>query len=270
MGATGSGHAPVRYNDPGRNLARGLRAINEPRTRWTRTLAVVGAFALVSALAVVLDWRVRTQHPEHLSVPWMVAVFSGAFAITAAFGVWTAGSLGLPSFLLLTPLSPRARWARFGVFGIGTGVLIYLTNNALYLTTAGTSFQPTSAYPLETHLEVFALSARAAFSEETMFRLFAIPFLVSIGMRFNGWRPTFGFESGPSAPPRDPVHTPPRLVMVALLVSAAMFGLAHTTNPLAATAFGVVLGIAYLRGGWESAVTAHFLGNYLLFVRLYL
>jgi membrane protease YdiL (CAAX protease family) len=234
-----------------------------------RALSVVGSFALLSSLAVVLDWVARTQRPGDLSVPWMMVVFSFAFAITAAFAVWTAGSLGLPSFLLLAPISGRARWARFGVFGVGTGLLIYFTNK-MYLTTAGAPLQPTPVYELENHLQVFALSARAAFSEETMFRLFAIPFLVSVGMRFYGWRPSFGFESGPSAPPREPVQVPRRLLLVALLVSAAMFGLAHTTNPLAATAFGVVLGIAYLRGGWESAVTAHFLGNYLLFAFLYL
>lgn len=232
---------------------------------------MVGTFALMSALAVVLDWVVRTQRPEHLSVSWMLVVFSFAFGITAAFAVWTAGSFGMPSFLLLAPISARARWMRFGVYGIGTGLVIYLTNNALYLTTtAGAPFRPTGVYELQNHMQVFALSARAAFSEETMFRLFAIPFLVSIGMRFYGWRPTFGFESGPSAPPREPMQPPRRLLLIALLVSAAMFGMAHNTNPLAATAFGVVLGIAYLKGGWESAVTAHFLGNYLLFARLYL
>jgi hypothetical protein len=231
---------------------------------------VVGTFAVFSALAVVLDWVVRSRHPDHLSVPWMMVVFSGAFAITAAFAVWTARSLGLPSFLLLAPISARRRWWHFFVFGVGTGVFIYLTNGALYLTTAGAPFQPTSVYDLDSHLKVFALSARAAFSEETMFRLFAIPFLVSIGMRFYGWRPSFGFESGPKAPPLQPVRTPRRLVMAALIVSAFLFGLAHETNPMAATMFGMVLGIAYLRGGWESAVTAHFLGNYLLFAGLYL
>jgi len=58
--------------------------------------------------------------------------------------------------------------------------------------------------------------------------------------------------------------------MIAVIVSAFMFGMAHATNPVTASAFGMVLGVAYLRGGWESAVTAHFLGNYLLFAGLYL
>lgn len=265
VGASGG----VRYNGIRRNLSRDLRAINEPRTRWTRTLVVVGFFALLTALAVILDWVVRLQRADDTSIAWMLLTFSGAFAITAAFAVWTARSLGLPSFLLLAPISPRRRWLRFAVFGVGTGVLIYLTNNFL-LTTTGAGFERTGVYRLDTQLEVFALSARAALSEETMFRLFAIPFLVSIGMRFYGWRPRFGFEAEPRTEAAEPMRTPRRLVTIALLVSALMFGLAHETNLPAASAFGVILGIAYLRGGWESAVTAHFLGNYLLFAELYL
>ncbi len=229
---------------------------------------MIGIFAFVSALAVVLDWVVRSPRADHLSAPWMMAVFSGAFAITAAFAVWTASSLGLTSFLLLSPQSARRRWLRFIVYGVGAGVLISLTNGALYLTTA--AYPPTSTYSLDSHLEVFALSARAAFSEETMFRLFAIPFLVSLGMRFYGWRPSFGFESGPAAPPQAPIRMPRRLLTIALLASALMFGLAHATNPIPASVFGLVLGISFIRGGWESAVTAHFLGNYLLFAGIYL
>jgi membrane protease YdiL (CAAX protease family) len=224
----------------------------------------------LSGLAVVFDWIVRSPRPDRLSIPWMLVVFSGAFAIMAAFAVWTARSLSLPSFLLLAPISPRRRWFRFAVYGVGSGIFIYLTNGAWYLTTAGARLQTNGVYDLDTHMEVFALSARAALTEETMFRLFAIPFLVSLGMRFYGWRPTFGFEKGPTAPPTHVIRTPRRLVMIALIVSAFMFGLAHAGNPVGASLFGLVLGIAFLRGGWESAVTAHFLGNYLLFAGLYL
>ena len=258
------------YNRLRRNVAREKSAINETSTHWTQTLIVIGIFALLTGLAVVGDWvLLDTDSPRRLSLPWMFAVFSGAFAIIATFAVWTARSLGLPSFLLLSPLSARRRWWRFAVYGVGTGLLIGLTNG-LYLSTTGAPFRLTPVYNLDSHLKVFALAARSALSEETMFRLFAIPFLASLGMRFYGWRPSFGFESGPAAPPRHPVRTPRRLVVISLIVSAFMFGMAHTGTPVFASVFGVVLGISYLRGGWESAVTAHFLGNYLLFAGLYL
>jgi len=218
---------------------------------------------------MVLDWRIRPPGSRLPPLPLAFVVFFVVFCIMAAFAVWIATSLGLPSFLLLSRLSGRRKGLRFAVYGVGTGFLIYLTNG-LYLMITGAPFRPGPVYGLDNHLEVFTLSARAAFSEETMFRLFAIPFLVSLGMRFYGWRPRFGFESGFSTQPAVPTRPPKRLVLIALLVSALMFGVAHGTNPVAASVFGLVLGVAFLRGGWESAVTAHFLGNYLLFAGYYL
>ncbi|MCH7823791.1 MAG: CPBP family intramembrane metalloprotease [Acidobacteria bacterium] len=253
----------------GRNVAWDFRPINEARTSWGQTLVVVGTCALLSALAMVLDWRIRPPGPSLPPLPLALVVFFAVFCIMAAFAVWTATSLGLLSFLLLSRLSVRRKWLRFAVYGVGAGFLIYLTNE-LYLAIAGAPFRPGPVYNLDNHLKVFTLSARAAFSEETMFRLFAIPFLVSLGMRFYGWRPRFGFESAASDQPRVPTSPPKRLVLIALLVSALMFGVAHGTNPVAASLFGLVLGVAFLRGGWESAVTAHFLGNYLLFAGIYL
>ena len=220
-------------------------------------------------MAMVIDWQIRPPGRGLPPLPLAFVVFFAVFCIVAAFAVWIASSLGLPSFLLLSQLSGRRKWWRFVVYGVGGGFLIYLTNN-LYLAIAGAPFSPGPVYGLDNHLKVFTLSARAAFSEETMFRLFAIPFLVSLGMRFYGWRPRFGFESGPLAQPTVSIRPPKRLVLIALLVSALMFGVAHGTDPVAASMFGLVLGVTFLRGGWESAVTAHFLGNYLLFAGLYL
>jgi hypothetical protein len=197
-------------------------------------------------------------------------VFFVAFTITVGSAVWLASSLRLPTFLLLSELSGRQRWRRYFVYGIGGGLLIYLTNSALYLTTESAEFRPAQVYNLDNELKVFALSARAALSEETMYRLFAIPFLVSLGMRFYGWRPRFGFELLPTKSPTEPVRPPRIMVLAAMLCSALLFGLAHNNNPVAAFMFGLLLGISFLRGGWESAVTTHFLGNYLLFMGIYL
>ena len=103
-----------------------------------------------------------------------------------------------------------------------------------------------------------------------MYRLFAIPFLVSVGMRFYGWRPRFRFKSLAWGAPAEGVRPPQMMVLAAMLVSAVLFGMAHNNNPVAAFMFGLLLGVSFLRGGWESCVTAHFLGNYLLFMGIYL
>jgi len=225
---------------------------------------------LLSAVAMVLDWGVRPNRTELPALPLALAVFFVAFSIMVGSAVWLASSLQLPSFLLLSELSRRQRWLRYLIYGIGGGLLIYLTNSALYLTAESAEFRPAQVYNLDNELKVFALSARAALSEETMYRLFAIPFLVSLGMRFYGWRPRFRFELLASKSSTEGVRPPRIMVLAAMLCSALLFGMAHTNNPVAAFMFGLLLGVSFLRGGWESAVTAHFLGNYLLFMGIYL
>lgn len=225
---------------------------------------------MLSALAMVLDWGVRPNRTELPALPLALAVFFVAFSIMVGSAVWLASSLQLPSFLLLSELSRRQRWLRYLIYGIGGGLLIYLTNSALYLTAESAEFRPAQVYNLDNELKVFALSARAALSEETMYRLFAIPFLVSLGMRFYGWRPRFRFELLASKSSTEGVRPPRIMVLAAMLCSALLFGMAHTNNPVAAFMFGLLLGVSFLRGGWESAVTAHFLGNYLLFMGIYL
>jgi len=225
---------------------------------------------LLSAVAMVLDWGVRPNRTELPALPLALAVFFVAFSIMVGSAVWLASSLQLPSFLLLSELSRRQRWLRYLIYGIGGGLLIYLTNSALYLTAESAEFRPAQVYNLDNELKVFALSARAALSEETMYRLFAIPFLVSLGMRFYGWRPRFRFELLASKSSTEGVRPPQIMVLAAMLCSALLFGMAHTNNPVAAFTFGLLLGVSFLRGGWESAVTAHFLGNYLLFMGIYL
>ena len=225
---------------------------------------------MLSAVAMVLDWGVRPNRTELPALPLALAVFFVAFSIMVGSAVWLASSLQLPSFLLLSELSRRQRWLRYLIYGIGGGLLIYLTNSALYLTAESAEFRPAQVYNLDNELKVFALSARAALSEETMYRLFAIPFLVSLGMRFYGWRPRFRFELLASKSSTEGVRPPRIMVLAAMLCSALLFGMAHTNNPVAAFMFGLLLGVSFLRGGWESAVTAHFLGNYLLFMGIYL
>ena len=125
----------ARYNGENRNVARDLGTINETRTARFRTPLVIGAAVLLSTVAVVADEVITSPATTLPGVPWMLAVFFAAFAITSSFAVWTARDLGLPTFLLLSPLSGRRRWLRLAVYGVGVGILIYLTNGALYLTT---------------------------------------------------------------------------------------------------------------------------------------
>jgi hypothetical protein len=205
------------------------------------------------------------------SVPLFVVSILGSFALITSFAVWTAARLGMPTSLLFFDLPARRKWARFLGYGMGLGVLIYLTNRAVYLTSTTQPLRPWYVANIDSHLGLFVLAARSALLEETFFRLFAIPFLASLVMRaIYGWRPQITFNLK-KAPEPAVVTDPPRsVIVVAVVASALLFGLHHPFYPLPAVAFGLTLGVIYLRAGWESAVVAHFLGNYLLFAGIYL
>jgi membrane protease YdiL (CAAX protease family) len=59
------------------------------------------------------------------------------------------------------------------------------------------------------------------------------------------------------------------VIVAACVLSSAMFGLAHPFNSIGAAVLAPLLAIAYLWGGWESSVTAHFVANVILFSLYY-
>ena len=102
---------------------------------------------------MALDWGVRPGRAGLPPLPLALGVFFVAFTITMGSAVWLASSLRLPAFLLLSELSGRQRWRRYFVYGIGGGLLIYLTNSALYLTTESAEFRPAQVYNLDNELK---------------------------------------------------------------------------------------------------------------------
>lgn len=222
-----------------------------------------------TAATVVYELNFGRFTPQ--SVPVFVAIILGAFALVTWFGVWTATKLNMSTFLALFPLSSRQKLARFLVYGVGVGVAIYLTNRAVYLTSTTRPMRPWYVADIDSHYGLLVLAARSALLEETFFRLFGIPFLTSLLVRaLYGWRPRLAFTPPPQAHPEPQVEPSPLIVAIAVVASALLFGLHHPFNPLTAILFGLTLGLVYLRAGWESAVVAHFLGNYLLFAGIYL
>lgn len=205
------------------------------------------------------------------SVPLFILSFVVSFALITSFSVWTAARLRLPTSLFFFDLPVSRRWARFLGYGIGFGILIFLTNRAVYLTSATRPLRPWYVANIDSHLGLFVLAARSALLEETFFRLFGIPFIASLAMRaLGGWRPRMSLDRRNATDPLVGMDPPRAVLILAVIASALLFGLHHPFYPLPAVAFGLTLGVIYLRGGWESAVVAHFLGNYLLFAWIYL
>ena len=230
---------------------------------------MVAVVVLGSSAAVAYELNFGRFSPR--SVPIFVVSILGSFALITSFAVWTAARLRLPTSLFFFDLPVSRRWARFLGYGVGLGILIFLTNRAVYLTSATRPLRPWYVANIDSHVGLFVLAARSALLEETFFRLFGIPFIASLVMRaLYGWRPRMSFDRKLASDPVDSMDPPRVVLVVAVIASALLFGLHHPFYPLPAVAFGLTLGVIYLRAGWESAVVAHFLGNYLLFAWIYL
>ncbi len=184
--------------------------------------------------------------------------------IITAFAVWTAGEIGLPSLLILSRLPVRTRWARWAVYGVGVGLLLWVGN--IVLSGGGSeALRPWFWRRIQTPVGTTLFSARAALLEETFFRLFMIPFLVSIVMRMRPSQYRLRLEGGTARAITAPREPSGWMIAAAVLISSVLFGLAHPFSPLPAMLLAPLLAVSYLRGGWESAVTAHFIANMIVF-----
>jgi len=233
---------------------------------WTRIQATAGAVALTTAVAIA--YEILRAGFTAGALPTLLLFYGGSAAIIIAFSVWTAAEIGLPSLLALSQLPWRERVARWVVLGLGLGVVLALASIALSRG-AEAPLQPWFWRRIQTPVGAALFSARAALLEETFFRLFLIPFLVSVALRARPVRHRLKLAGGSARAVHDRAQAGTLLIIVACALSSVMFGLAHPFNPVGAVLLGPLLAIAYLWGGWESAVTAHFVANSILFVVYY-
>lgn len=222
------------------------------------------------AAAVVITVAVATAYEAYagqVAGPALVAV-AGFYLATAGtvmgFAVWTAGDLQLPSLLVLAPLSAGERWRRILVWGVAMGVVLAVAS-VLLAGAGGPALRPWYWQRIQTLAGTTLFAARGALLEEAFFRLFLIPFLVSMVVRARAPRYRVRLREGRASIRQDPRQPGVWVVPAAVLLSSLLFGLAHPGNPLAAMTLAPGLAVAYLRGGWESAALAHFLANWLVF-----
>ena len=195
----------------------------------------------------------------------IVAFYFAAILVIAAFAVWTADELGLPSLLVLSEQPARAKLVSLAVHGLGLGLLIAIGSLLLSGEGGEAALRPWFWRRIQTPMGTLLFSARAALLEETFFRLFLIPFLVSLALRTRRPRYALQMSGGSARVTTTTVRAPRWLVPAAVLVSSLLFGIAHPYNPIPAMLLAPLLAIAFLRSGWESAVLAHFTANFLVF-----
>lgn len=223
----------------------------------------VTAVTLSTVLVATLYEASRGTAPE--AVAAIAGFYLATTAAFAAFAVWTAGDLGLPSLLSFGPLPPKARLRRLAIYGLGMGLVLSVA--LVWIAgPAGTALRPWFWARIQTPTARGLFAANAALVEETFFRLFLIPLIVSLILRGRPHRFQLRLSDGSAKAVHHRPRTRPWMVFIAVVVSSVLFGLAHRyTNPLPAMFLGPLLAVSYLRGGWESAVIAHFLANFLVF-----
>jgi len=229
----------------------------------TRIRAAVAATAATTAVAIA--YETFRQGFTLSAMPPLLLFYGGSAAIIIAFSVWTAAEIGLPSLLVLSQLPARERFLRWLVLGVGLGVVLAAASAAL----SGGAEQPWFWRRIQTPLGAVLFSARSALLEETFFRLFLIPFLVSVALRARPVRHRLELANGSAHAVQQGRQAGVLVIVAACVLSSAMFGLAHPFNPIGAVLLAPLLAIAYLWGGWESSVTAHFVANIVLFSLYY-
>ena len=237
------------------------RLVSTVATTGVRMRAAALAVGVTTAIAIA--YEALRQDLTAGSALALLLFYGGSTAIIIAFSVWTATDIGLPSLLCLSTLDTRSRLVRWVILGVGLGFVL-AGASVLLSGGADSPLQPWFWRRIQTPLGVALFSARAALLEETFFRLFLIPFLVSVALRSRAPRHRLELRSGNARATRAAVVAGPLLILLACTMSSAMFGLAHPFNPVGAVALAPLLAVAYLWGGWESSVTAHFVANMIL------
>jgi membrane protease YdiL (CAAX protease family) len=230
-------------------------------------IGATGAAVLLTT-AVAIGYELSREGFSLAALPALMLFYGGSTAIIVAFSVWTADEIGLPSLLVLSDATPREQVVRWLALGLGMGVCLAVASVAL---TRGSEapLQPWFWRRIQTPIGAALFSARAALLEETFFRLFLIPFLISVTLRMRPVRHRLTLGGGTARAVREPAQARPAMLWIVCVLASLMFGLAHPFNPLGAVLLGPLLAIAYLWGGWESAVTAHFVANAILFAVYY-
>ncbi len=175
-------------------------------------------------------------------------------------GLILAEKASLQNFLVLRKQSQGWKVVLLLLFGILPGVLMGISYHLLFAQYRFSRHVPIWIRRLETEYDTFLFSLRAALSEEVVFRFLLFTAFYYILKRLFWPVIEGGFGMARWIP-----------LLFSVIFSSLLFGVAHGTYGFM-TAFlaGIVLCLAFFKGGLESAVLAHFLANFLFFNWTYL
>ena len=198
----------------------------------------------------------RAQSPDWLELLQNLSLYASCCLLALVF----AEKSSVKSFLIRREITWPMKGLLFLCFGLVPGGVMGVTYHRLFAQYRSSSFVPVRIRAIENHYDTFLLSLRAAVTEELVFRFLLLTAffyilkkmfrpLIDQGFGMTGWIP----------------------FLLSLLLSSLLFGVVHGAYSfMIAFLAGIGLGIAYFRGGLESAIMAHFLADFFFFNMTYL
>jgi hypothetical protein len=176
------------------------------------------------------------------------------FFVTGFIGLKLADKTQLIGLLANAKIKFNNKMKKFILYGFLVGMLLGVFNTFVYFQVKDSPNLPGWLRTFRNLYDTFILSARASLMEETIFRLLLFSLLVWGGMKVREkWKI---FEKGLYYK---------TVIIIAIIVSSGLFGVMHDSGFIVALIAGLFLAIVYWKGGWESCVVAHFIGNFMAF-----
>lgn len=212
---------------------------------------------LAASAAVLVELSSESSLP---SLAWtMVSRFVTVMAF-GTFGMYIARESNLRGSLLMTSKGRAATFQELLNFGVLPGIVLGLINYLFFFRYRHSQYVVARIREMDTFYDSFILSLDAGVVEEVVYRLFIMSCLLFLFQHL--------YEKIQAVRPLLASILPP---VLALVLTSLLFAMAHNIYGFtAAFAGGLFLGFIFLKGGIESAITAHVGANFFFFSASYL
>lgn len=228
-------------------------------TSTLKTRIVLAAIVSVLATVVTVLSDINLLSDEQVATYANSFIYLIVFGVAGFMGIAAAENAGITPFVFNSPIDVRKKITKVLLYGVAAGVLIGIINTIVFKQSVDSNSLPDWLDNFETTYDTLILSARAAFMEETIFRLF----LFSAG----AWLFLFIFKR---VFKKENSAIFIVAVVLGIICSSLLFGLIHGSGFIYSSIMGAFLCVIFYRGSWESAVIAHFLGNFISFSVVFL
>jgi len=214
--------------------------------------------SIIASLATILSDINLSDEQLPTSLANIVFYFI-IFVLCSYAGIFFASKNGFITLISASLMPFRKKILQFLLYGLLGGIVLGCINTVVFKLSLDSSNLPEWLNSFKSIKDTFVLSVRAALMEETIFRLFL----------FSGitW---FSLLILHKLLKKEKHQLFMTSIIIGIVVSSLSFGLMHGSGFLYSSFMGVLLCIIYYKGGFESAIIAHFMGNFISFSIVFL